>query len=511
MAPVSTAERALSPEHSAPAPYPNRADPNAPSGARPTSPARSALGRNASDDEILGLGNASTNSTNPALDDQLAFDFDALPPKETDAEARPDPAQRRSALRADDDAIRDAHPGANAEPENLRAVFDANPELRRDWQDANAFREAFATPEDARAATGLLADLDRMDSLFFSKRAEDHAELARSIASLDPGAFASLAQAMAAQAMAAVGAQSPSHSAAPAATPLAANPPVGTASVGAQHGTAALTTSAVPGADSWRRADHQAGAPPDLGRHSEERRDVAPSSRSPLRDEQSLFVSPGGLRSQSKRDPSSLMRLAPQDDGALGESVARNGVASPSTPGGHSRAVSLRTSADPAAPTLAQTNFFHATNAAAVETVIDAIEAQVERLLPDGVSKNARNRVVGEIYRELDGTLRSNRQLTQQMREAFRSGSLDADHQRAIVSLIAGRARQALPGVAKRVLNEWTSTVVAANQDRRARQRAAERRVDIAGSSGGGRESHCPASPRDIDYARRPDADILNL
>lgn len=142
--------------------------------------------------------------------------------------------------------------------------------------------------------------------------------------------------------------------------------------------------------------------------------------------------------------------------------------------------------------------------------MIDAIESQVDRLLPDGISKNARNRVVGEIYRELDGALRSSRQLTQQMRDAFRAGALDAEHQRAIVSLIAGRARQALPAVAKRVLNEWTSTVVAANQDRRARQHAAERRVDIAGSSGGS-ERHRPASPRDIDYARMSDSDILNL
>ena len=162
-------------------------------------------------------------------------------------------------------------------------------------------------------------------------------------------------------------------------------------------------------------------------------------------------------------------------------------------------------------PTPAQTEFFHATNAAAVESVLDAIESQVERLLPEGVSKTARNRVVGEIYRELDTTLRSNRQLAQQMRDAFRSGALDAEHQRAIVSLITGRARQALPGVAKRVLNEWTSTVVAANQDRRARQRAAERRVDIAGSGGAGNDGHRSMTPREIDYARMSDADILNL
>jgi hypothetical protein len=82
------------------------------------------------------------------------------------------------------------------EPENLRAAFDANPELRRAWQDAHAYRETFATPEEARAATALLADLDRMDALFFSRRPEDHAALARAVADLDPAAFASLAQAM---------------------------------------------------------------------------------------------------------------------------------------------------------------------------------------------------------------------------------------------------------------------------------------------------------------------------
>jgi DNA-binding FadR family transcriptional regulator len=172
--------------------------------------------------------------------------------------------------------------------------------------------------------------------------------------------------------------------------------------------------------------------------------------------------------------------------------------------------VPLQTQTSGEAATSAQTEFFHTANAAAVQGVLDAIETQVDRLLPEGISKSARNRVVGEIYRELDTTLRSNRQLGHQMRDAFRSGALDGDHQRAVVSLITGRARQALPGVAKRVLSEWTSTVVAANQDRRDRQRTAERRVDIAGTSGGG-ESGRSASPREIDYRRMSDSDILNL
>jgi hypothetical protein len=158
-----------------------------------------------------------------------------------------------------------------------------------------------------------------------------------------------------------------------------------------------------------------------------------------------------------------------------------------------------------------QLAFLHAANAAAVEGVVAAIEAQVERLLPEGVAKNARTRVVGEIYRELDSSLRSNPQFAAQLRDAFRSGSLDDGHQRAIVSLLTGRARQALPGVAKRVLSEWTSTIVSAANERRTRQRTAERRIDIAGSSGAGNDGRRSMSPRDLDYARLTDADILNL
>jgi hypothetical protein len=160
--------------------------------------------------------------------------------------------------------------------------------------------------------------------------------------------------------------------------------------------------------------------------------------------------------------------------------------------------------------TPAQADFFQATNSAAVHSVMEAIESQVDRLLPEGISKSARNRVAGEIYRELDTTLQGNRALGQQMRDAFRSGGLDDAHRKAIVSLVTGRARQALPGVAKRVLNEWTNTIVSANQDRRARQRNAERRVDISGS-GGGNDGRHAVSSRDIDYGRMSDADILNL
>lgn len=360
------------------------------------------------DDEILGLDTASPAGPDPA---QATFDFDEPPADDSARDVIPSEARNLSS---------DADNTSIAEPANFRGIFEANPELRQAWQDAQAYRETFATPEVARAATAQLADLDRMDALFFSRRPEDHAELARVVATLDPDAFASLAQ--------------------------------------------AITT---------------------LANNNHTRRDAA----HPPASSGSAGVSPANFLGSAENQNRQL-------EAGAARAAAPEVLATPQ------RQFS--------AATAAQSEFFHAANAAAVEGVLDAIESQVERLLPEGVSKSARNRVVGEIYRELDTTLRSNRQLGQQMRDAFRSGSLDSDHQRAIVSLVTGRARQALPAVAKRVLNEWTSTIVAADNDRRARQHAAERRIDISGASGAATAGRS-ASPRSIDYARMSDSDILNL
>ena len=379
------------------------------------------LNRNSSDDEILGLvthlprrsGRREANGegrevaaqvSEPRSNEQLEMDFAA--------EEAPKGTRRGSATDTRTAAV---DVSAGLDPEHLRAALDANPELRDAWREAGEYRETFATPEAARAATAQLGDLNRMDALFYSRRPEDHAELAREVAKLDPEAFASLARAMNALAN-----------------------------------------------DGARRTG-------DAGRAADVRQGPGENTNQVQRAAQEQSQNQNQAQNQNR-----------QRDAATGL-------------------------------TPAQMDFYHSTNAAAVSSVVDAIETQVERLLPEGISKSARNRVVGEIYRELDTTLRGNRALGQQMRDAFRSGALDEEHQRAIVSLVSGRARQALPAVAKRVLNEWTTTVVSANHERRARQRTAERRVDIAGSGGAGNDGRRAVTPRELDYARMSDADILNL
>ncbi len=447
------------------------------------------LSRHATDDDILGLTTASPSAVIPRSGATRNLSSAAHTTESARGREIPRSARDDNAVEAEDNvsdgpvrpATRDDKQIAttDAEPEHLRAALDANPELRRAWEEAEAYRETFATPQEARAATALLADLDRMDALFFSRRPEDHAELARAVAGLDPEAFASLAQAM--NGLATEAQRHRGNGAARQGSTGAGNDGAASASVAANA----------------RRSAEPAHSPEAVGALL-----AAPS----FHEQRPTDLPPAGIpRSGATRNLSSA---AHDIESAQGREIPRS-----ATPSGTPTTRSARddNARDASGVTPAQAEFFHAANAAAVQGVIEAIETQVERLLPEGISTSARQRVVGEIYRELDASLQSNRQLAQQMREAFRSGALDAAHQRAVVSLLTGRAKQALPGVAKRVLGEWTSTIVAANQDRRARQRAAERRVDIAGSGGAANDGRRSMTPRDLDYARLSDADILNL
>jgi hypothetical protein len=449
----------------------------------------------ATDDEILGI--TTPRKTPPRDAAQLEFDFDAADAANnadalrnagtlSDALAAR-PAPLTSAQNENSNALVAQASNARAtslpEPAHLRATFDANPELRAAWRDASAYRESFATPDAARQATALLADVNHMDSLFFSRRPEDHASLARAIANLDPAAFTSLANAM--QTIAAGSAHAP------------AAPPVAQASADRrlmemtpvpQATTSAIAPHLQP------RANPSENAPQAAVSHNEgstQLHAMQAQAGMPVLPDTANNANADGLRTAGTFTDALAARSAPLTSPSHAQLAANN--------------------AQSATANESQLAFLHAANAAAVERVVAAIEAQVERLLPEGVAKNARTRVVGEIYRGLDSSLSSNSQFAAQLRDAFRSGSLDDGHQRAIVSLLTGRARQALPGVAKRVLSEWTSTIVSAANERRTRQRTAERRIDIAGSSGAGNDGRRSISPRDLDYARLSDADILNL
>jgi len=377
--------------------------------------AESAPASRPSDDEILGLVTTASTAANSSAPGPTDFDS------------------------SESDQGANAHGNSTAsDPAQFQAIFESNPELRDAWRDAQSFREIFPdvesaraiqklfpTLEDARAANSQVADLARLDTLFFSNRPESHAELAAAIYRLNPTAFRNLAQTM------------------------------------------------------------------------------------------NAIVSPIGDRVQTPAPTGPTSAATVQSDGERVTGAFapnRNGEPNSSSQRIEGRPQDGSEDSHPQQPITAahEHAFFHETNAAAVEGVLSSIQTQLDRLLPEGTPQNTRQRLTGEIYREIDATLQSNRAFGQQLRQAFRRGQLTPENQRAIVGMVVGRAKQALPGIAKRVLSEWTSGVVAHAGARQERQRNAAKRVDIAGGAPGG-DSPRALMPKDIDYRRMSDNDILNL
>lgn len=339
-------------------------------------------------------------------------------------------------------------------------LAEANPQLRQMLADTQAYRAVFASPGAAQDAKNQLEELDGM---FFSKQPSDHAALAARIHELSPEAFQNFAKAVQAHA-----------------AKVNAN---------AQQALGVTTT-----------ADGTYGVGNSVSSAKPEQLELFPSHAS----DSGSAPSEAGQVSGQIAQPSSQQNNVATPVGAQVVRQAQHSAA---------QAASVQPAAasasDPRRAT--QVAFFHDTNAAAVEQILGTIQAQVKQLLPDSVPTGTRNRIIGEVYRELDATLRANRQLGKQLREAFQAGAGDAAHQRAIVTLVAGRAKQALPAVAKRVIGEWTQSIVAANHERLSRHEAASKRVDIAGAGASDGVNRKPMSARDLNYKRLSDSDILNL
>jgi hypothetical protein len=156
--------------------------------------------------------------------------------------------------------------------------------------------------------------------------------------------------------------------------------------------------------------------------------------------------------------------------------------------------------------------FERATNDAVARDVRATITDTLARVLPEGVAEGAARRIGDDIFNEIHRTLASDQALSAQVGDVLSGRRFGTAEQQRVASLLAGRARQIAPAVARRVIGEWTSSVLSTARTRAARQAAASARVDIA-APGGSLDSMPmrPMSPREIDYARMSDDEILSL
>jgi hypothetical protein len=141
----------------------------------------------------------------------------------------------------------------------------------------------------------------------------------------------------------------------------------------------------------------------------------------------------------------------------------------------------------------------------------EAIDRTLASTLPQGIAEGARRRIGEDIFREVHASLAGDRELSQRVGETLRDWRFDASSREQVVALLTGRARAVLPEVARRVVSEWTSSVLASDRARVARIDAAATRRDITGGRLPEPVSSSTLRPREVDYRRLSDEQILEM
>ncbi len=181
----------------------------------------------------------------------------------------------------------------------------------------------------------------------------------------------------------------------------------------------------------------------------------------------------------------------------------------------------VTTSQSPQFDPAAYAAFERSTNDTVARDVRVAVGDTLARVLPEGIAEGASRRIGEDIFNEIHRTLAADRTLSEQVGEILRGSSREftasgwrfgtAEQQR-VAALLAGRAKQLVPGVARRVIGEWTSSVLGASRSKAARQASAASRVDIAAPGGSLDSMPLRAmSPREVNYASMSDDEILGM
>jgi len=231
-------------------------------------------------------------------------------------------------------------------------------------------------------------------------------------------------------------------------------------------------------------------AEPQLARGAA--KSVAQAARNPL----------GSLATDRREDPSYSNAQMTGNDVVAQVFPSRTGR------DGGPEAVSASAAAFPAG---AYRQFAAAMNDDVERQVRDSIDRTLASTLPDGIADGARRRIGDDIFRDLNSALSADRELSATINDLLRGWRFDAATRRQVAGLLAGRARTALPEVARRVVSEWTSSVLASDRAKNARIESAAARRDVTGGRLPEPVASSALRPRQVDYTRTSDEQILEM
>ena len=193
-----------------------------------------------------------------------------------------------------------------------------------------------------------------------------------------------------------------------------------------------------------------------------------------------------------------------------------------------------------AAALAAYASFEKATNDDLERSVGATIERTLHQALPNasrvsnasGVGAQAaplQARLSAAIRQDVEAALKGDRQLSEQVAQILSGRRLDNETRAQVVRLIGERAQQLVPVAAKRVLNDWTQTTLAAHRGNVTRADAASSRSNIAADvaqglrpeevrrsrqtmeESAGLKVRAIASDRRVDYRKLSDEQILEM
>ena len=162
-------------------------------------------------------------------------------------------------------------------------------------------------------------------------------------------------------------------------------------------------------------------------------------------------------------------------------------------------------------PAEAYRSFESSTNEDVGRRMREAIDRTLTSTLPEGIAEGARRRIGEDVFREVHASLAGDRELSRRVGETLRDWRFDTAARQQVVALVSGRARTVLPEVARRVVAEWTSSVLASDRAKMARIDSAVARRDITGGRLPEPVASSALRPREVDYRRLSDEQILEM
>jgi hypothetical protein len=243
-----------------------------------------------------------------------------------------------------------------------------------------------------------------------------------------------------------------------------------------------------------------------------------------------------GLRAlEASEHPGSSRSIANAVGATLGSPGANGGGASAGgaspTPTAQSNAGSpQRHDSAQEAQLAAYAAFERAANDDLERSVGSAIERTLEQALPavgraDGTA--LKGRMTAAIRQDIEKALQGDRQLGEQVAQVLSAKRLDGETRAQVVKLISERAQQLVPSAAKRALNDWTQTTLAAHRGKNARSDSATGRRELTPAAQGPgnsqaqdgankqparstRSNERPLSKGRVDYRKLSDEQILD-